>query len=173
MSVVLTISEREFEQANQLLKTLDLELRQIAVKSGLAKAADIVVAEAKRQVPQPGYPHDRPGKKPLRDTLTKKVDDYPGGTFVATVGAAYPAGAHAHLVHDGHEVWMPRPPGKKGAEAVNLGKKSRENRFLERAADNTSAQQVQAIISTLMDVDAGRIASLPMSTAASGERVAF
>ncbi len=149
ISVEVKIDEREFADANRLLASLDERLRKKAVTESLENAARVVVQQAKIEVPQPGYPFDRPGKKPLRDTISFEIRDYPSGTFVAVVGAQYPAGAHAHLIEFGHEIWLPTPPYRDNAPAKRTGRKTDPNRFMERASDNTRSQQVTAIENTL------------------------
>jgi hypothetical protein len=149
MSVEVKIDEREFANINRILQDLDKRVRKEAVTVGLQNASAIVVNEAKAHVPKPGYPFDKPGKKPLRDTIGFEVRDYPSGTFVAVIGAQYPAGAHAHLVESGHEIWLPSPPYKVGADTVATGKRTKPVPFMERAADNTQSRQIAAITSTL------------------------
>lgn len=149
MTADVRINNAEFSQAEALLAKLDAEMRSKAVPKSLERAADIIVAAAQREVPQPGYPGDDPKKKPLRDTIAKEVKTYPSGTVVAVVGPQYPAGAHGHLVHEGHEIWLPVPGYTKGADTVNTGRRSRPDPFLERAADGTTAAQGMAIVSTL------------------------
>jgi len=149
MSVEVKISESEFAEANALLQKVDQEMRRKAVPESLERAAKVVVDAAKVEVPQPGYPGDKPGKKPLRDTIAHEVRGYPSGTVVAVVGAQYPAGAHAHLVEKGHEIWLPSPPYTKGADSVSTGRRSEADPWLERASDNTQSRQIAAIMETL------------------------
>jgi len=150
MSVVeVKINESEFTAANALLAKVDKQLRGKAVEESLHRAAQVVVDAAKVEVPQPGYPGDKPGLKPLRDTISHEVRSYSSGTFVAIVGAQWPAGAHAMLVEKGHEIWLPSPPYTAGASTVNTGRRTEADPWLERASDNTQANQIGIIVSTL------------------------
>ena len=149
MTIELKIDDSEWLKAEALLQRVDRELRQEAVEESLEKASKIVEEEAKRQAPPPGYPGDKPRKKPLRDTISHKIEKYQSGNIVSIVGPQYPAGAHAHLVHEGHEIWVPKPPFTEGADTERTGQRTQPDKFLERAADNTQAAQAQAIVSTL------------------------
>jgi hypothetical protein len=63
----------------------------------LAAASKVVVKRARELVPKPGYAGDKPGLKPLRETIGHTVKTY-GQIFVAIIGPQRPAGAHGHLV---------------------------------------------------------------------------
>lgn len=149
------IDESEFRRASQLLKTVDDKIRREGLMEAFTKASEIVVASAKREVPQPGYPGDKSGKKPLRETIGFVIRDYSSGTMVAVIGPQYPAGAHGHLVHDGHEIWLPKPAHTEGADAVRTGRRTEADPFLERAGDNTAGEQQRVIVSTLQAKAAG------------------
>ena len=84
----------------------------------------------------------RPKAKPLNETIGVEVRDY-GIRQLAVVGPMYPAGAHGHLVEDGHEI-IARGEGKtKGKERTKGGSKSggqslgraKPNAFMRRAFD--------------------------------------
>lgn len=149
MTVQVTFNEADFTRADDLLRRLDRRVRKEAVHAAMKAASDIVVEAAKREVPQPGYPFDKPSKKPLRDTISFEIRDYPPDTVVSVVGPQYPAGAHAHLVEQGHEIWVPKPPFTEGADAERTGKRTQPDPFMERASDNTQGRQASAIVNTL------------------------
>jgi len=155
MTVEVKVDDREFAQADMLLKQLDKSLRVEGTKDALKAGGEVVVARAKQEVPQPGYPGDDPRKKPLKETITSVVREYhSSGTFVSIVGPAHPAGAHGHLVHEGHDIWLPNPPFTEGADTYNTGRRTDPDPFLERAADATVGQQTQAIVGALQRVAA-------------------
>lgn len=127
------------EETDKLLGQIPINLRRRSLKKALRKAGQVVAREARRLAPRPGYPGDKPGKKPLKNTIRVKVSDF-GEVQAAFVGPSYPEGAHGHLVEFGHEevLW-----GKRTGGFV------REKPFMRPAADSTEAQQREAIISTL------------------------
>ena len=128
--MTVEINEAEWANAHRLLDAVDRSVRKAATEEALKKASEVVVHAAKREVPQPGYPGDDPSKKPLRDTIAFVVREYEQtGTFVAVIGPQYPAGAHAHLVHEGHDIWLPSPPFTEGADTINTGRRTEPDPF--------------------------------------------
>ena len=107
------------------LAKMPLALRGKYLSRALKAVAGIVVDEAKRLCPQPGYPGDNPEFKPLRDTITSVVREY-SNSFSIFIGPSWPAGAHGHLVEFGHRT-------ASGQTAPHP--------FLRPAADNTKAKQ--------------------------------
>lgn len=126
-------------ETDKLLGQIPIELRSKTLKKALRKAGQVVAREARRLAPKPGYPGDKPGKKPLKNTIRVKIADY-GQTQAAFVGPSYPDGAHGHLVEYGHDkvLW-----GERTGEYV------RGKPFMRPSADSTEAQQREAIIGTL------------------------
>lgn len=84
-----------------LLDKITAVNRAPAVIAAAKEAGNIVAADARPRITAPGYDGDKPGKVPLRDTIKTVVREYPGVT-VMLVGAAWPDGAHGHLVEYGH-----------------------------------------------------------------------
>jgi hypothetical protein len=99
-----TVRIEGFEEADRLLaKIADPAERNKAFTAGLRAAGNVVKTRAKELVPKPGYPGDKPGLKPLRDTLSVLVKQY-SDVWVAVVGPSRPAGRHGHLVEYGHRL---------------------------------------------------------------------
>lgn len=92
------------DEADALLGKVALAMRGPALKTAMRKSLKPGVARAKQLCPK-GGPRvgKKAGKKHLADTITSAVRDY-GEVIVGVAGAAYPAGAHAHLVEFGHDV---------------------------------------------------------------------
>lgn len=131
----VTVTDRR--QTERLLSQMPRELRGKQLKKAVRSANNIVATEARRRVPKPGYPGDKPDKKPLRDTIKVVVRE--GSRFVASfVGPTWPDGAHGHLVEHGHFT------------VTNIGLGFVAGRpFLRPAADLTEPKQRQVIIKTL------------------------
>jgi len=138
MSAIRT-SIKEAGNVDALLGRLPLEMREKRIKKALKKAIGVVVKEAKRRAPKPGYPGDKPDKKPLKDTIGSVIRGQ-GDKIIAVGGPLYPAGAHGHLIEDGHqEVLWGQPTGRRVPAYP----------FLRPAADETKEQQTQAMIDEL------------------------
>jgi hypothetical protein len=91
-------------QADRMLSQIEAQARGAAIDRVLRDAGNLLKKTVREILPKPGYPGDKEGLKPLRDTVTVKVKNYQGGFFkVLIVGYALPAGAHGHLVEFGHE----------------------------------------------------------------------
>ncbi len=87
--------------AATLVERIEANLRAGALTRAAKSAGEIVAADAKPRITAPGYKGDKKGLKPLRDNVIVVVRDYPTIT-IAFVGAAWPGGAHGHLVEHGH-----------------------------------------------------------------------
>jgi hypothetical protein len=86
-----------------------------AVESALKPAGRIFAKAITAAAPSPGYPGDKPNRKPLKESIAYKIKSYrsrrkgqrgrrgkkSGISFLA-VGGKWPEGAHAHLVERGH-----------------------------------------------------------------------
>lgn len=131
------------DEANNMLQNIDSVNRLLHVAIALNKAAKIVQKRAKELCSPPGYPGDKPDKKPLRDTIgvVERVYDH---AIVVVVGPQYPAGAHGHLVEFGHEkvLWGVQMPG----ETVTA------KPFMRPAADETRSAQESEIVGHLKSV---------------------
>ncbi len=135
------------DEANTLLEEFPTTSRMLGLKKGFRAAAEIVQKRAKELCPAPGYPGDKPGLKPLRDTIGIAVREY-SHALVVLVGPQYPAGAHGHLVEFGHNMvlWGERTDEKVPPKP-----------FMRPAAFETRELQTQAIVGVLQS----HLASLP------------
>lgn len=159
----LEISEEFFSELDKELAGLEIIQRMPAVKAGMRKAGNIVAQRYRENIPRPEKRTGaKAGKKHLADTVAVKVSDYPSGKVLAVVGAQYPAGAHGHLVEEGHRqvVGGKASTGKTvtGPESVvkAMGKTGRvvghvEGRhYLQKAVDATKGQVEEAFRETVI-----------------------
>ena len=82
-----------FAEVDKQLAQLPIELRGKSLKDAMKKAAKVIADRARVLVPPPGYPGDKPGFKPLRDTIVAR-DSSARDT---TSGLVRAAGRHTHL----------------------------------------------------------------------------
>ena len=82
---------------------LNANERGTIIPKAIRAVAKVVQKAARQTVPQPGYPGDKPGLKPLRDTIAIKVIEY-SRAKVAIVSPQWPAGAHGWNVEFGHRI---------------------------------------------------------------------
>lgn len=135
----LQIDKASWARMDSLLSKLALEMRQRHVKRAVAKGARVVARAMRQRCPKPGYPGDKPQYKPLRDTISVVVREY-GKRTHATIGPAYPAGSHGHLVEFGHEEIL---FGKK------TGNRVPPHPFARPAFDESKGKATQAIVESL------------------------
>jgi hypothetical protein len=91
----------EMPEAAELIDRIEALSRSEAIRKAAKQAGEIVAADARPRITPPGYPGDKPDKKPLRDSIRVVVREYPGVTLML-IGASYPHGSHGHLVEYGH-----------------------------------------------------------------------
>lgn len=132
MGLTITTTVQEDRNTLELLQRVAIGLRGPIAKKARLAAGRIVAGSARQRVTGPGYKGDKPGLKPLRDTM-RTVDRDRGTTFV---GPEYPAGAHGRLVELGHD--------------AEDGSRVPAYPFLRPAADETTAQQQQVMADTLI-----------------------
>lgn len=130
------------EAADRLAKSAPVILRD-EVRKALRKAGQVVIKRAKQLVPPPGYPGDKPGLKPLRDTIGQEIKDG-RTTYFTVVGPKYPAGAHGYLVEVPHQHFSHGQP---------TGGMTEPHPFMEPAAESTKPQQRQAMVKILEELD--------------------
>jgi hypothetical protein len=104
MQVSLQLNPDIIAQVDKELAGLGMLSRMPAIKKGLRNAGNVVRKRVQETLPKPGYPGDKPGLKPLRDTVATKVKEYPTGAVVAIVGYEWGAGSHGHNVEHGHRI---------------------------------------------------------------------
>lgn len=104
----IEIDKASWDAADKLLAKIDQAVRGKTVDQGLRKIGNQVKSQTKSLLPKPGYPGDKPGLKPLRDTLKVKIINYRDGAVkVMVVGYTYSrtkgeGGNHGHLLEGGH-----------------------------------------------------------------------
>lgn len=136
-SVSITVNESA--NFDKLLAEVPILIREQGLKKALGKTLRVVRDKAKQLAPvgraRTGRKAD---KKHLRATITSAIRDY-GAVKVGVVGAAYPAGAHAHLVEFGHDV-------------VRNGKvvgRAAPRPFMRPAVEQTKTEQHAAFVNEL------------------------
>lgn len=145
MPATLDISDDVLQQIDKELAKLSIIQRSPVLKRGLRAAGAIVKKRYRDLIPPPGYAGDKPGLKPLRQTVSDKFIEYPSGRLVEVVGAAYPAGAHAHLLEEGHE---------KVLWGRHVGGSVRAFHYLQQAVAGTQSAQDAAILKVMREATA-------------------
>lgn len=120
-SAQVSVQITGWKEIGEQLERLPIEARGIELEKAVRKGLNRIKKRARELVPPPGYPGDKPGLKPLRDTIGTVLRRYKGGVVIAgVVGPEYPAGAHGHLVEHGHRIavrgtgtLMPKPWSKR------------------------------------------------------------
>lgn len=129
----------ETGSTDAMLGRIEIAMRGKALVTATRAALKPVVRVAKQLV-RKGGPRTgkKAGKKHLADTITSAVRDY-GEVKVGVAGAAYPAGAHAHLLEYGHDVVR---DGKVVGRAPPYP-------WLRPAAEQTKGEQTTAFVDSL------------------------
>lgn len=132
-----------WEELQRALERVDDTLVGRTKLEAVKAAGEVVARQAKALCPR----GESDGEKPLADTIGVEVRDY-GERALAVIGPEYPAGAHGHLVEQGHEIvtWDGRRTGKRATPKP----------FVRPAFEATKDQQVaamQAVVSrTLAEI---------------------
>lgn len=101
---MLSVQTIETGNTEKALERVAMEMRGAAVLVALRKSLKPARDRAKALCPKGGPRIGVKGdKKHLRDTITVVTRDL-GEVKMGLMGAAYPAGAHAHLVEFGHNI---------------------------------------------------------------------
>lgn len=132
------------KEAEALMDRLPKEMQGQKMIESMRASGNVVKREAKRRVPVGDERHNR-GKKAFKDTIGVVVRHYSNGVFYMLVGAAYPAGAHSHLVEFGHDVVISRGPNK----GRKVGVKAAAKEFMAPAIDSTKTETRQVFFSKL------------------------
>ena len=128
-----------YDELLKTLKRIDDTLTGQLMRDMVKAAGEVVAKEAKRLCPR-GDPADKPDLKPLNETIAVEVRDY-GLRTMAVIGPQYPAGAHGHLVENGHEIVS---HGKR------TGERTAPKPFVRPAFDGTGRQQMAAMEALIM-----------------------
>ena len=116
--------------------------------NALAAAGKAVIRNAKPRVPR-GDPKHHPEKKALWRTLAVVKRSYKGGKIhMAVVGPQYPAGAHGHLVEEGHDVLVSRG-SRAGQKPLSGSPWVPGKEFMAPAITATKQQQETEIIESI------------------------
>lgn len=167
MTATIDISASKELEA-ELLR-LEAAARSPALIRGL-RAGGAVVAKRLRQIlPKPGYPGDKPGFKPLRDTVKAQVKEYQqGSVVVAVVGYEWGAGSHGHLVEYGHDIVTggSSPASSAARQSARVSKTGRRGKgvisgrvegryYLKSASESTRPEQDQAMLAAIQAAVSG------------------
>lgn len=118
---------------------------------GLRKVGNTIKSQTKAILPKPGYPGDKPGLTPLRETMKVKVKDYGGGAVkVMVVGYTYSktpgvGGNHGHLLEGGHDIVVGGPKTKGGTVVGHV----QPYEYMVTVAETTRPQQQASFIATV------------------------
>lgn len=113
------------------------------ISGALRKMGNVVARRARQLVPPPGYPGDKPDKKPLRDTIGVEIKY--GRQRYAVIGPMRPAGAHGHLVEFSHRYF---------AWGVDTGRMTEPHPFMGPAAQETIPRQNAIAAEAIRKMDA-------------------
>lgn len=162
MAGTVRITGDLFETLDADLSKIDLMSKSKAVTSGMRKALNVPKRRLKGDLPKPGYPGDKPGLKPLRETPSVSVKHYGSGVVLGVLGYAQPTGAHGMLLELGHRIvtggTSSNPIRRKSVRVAKdrskTGKGTQhgfvEGRFyLEKAASATESQQFAILETTI------------------------
>lgn len=100
MTIEMKVIDNSREAA-ALIDKLEAEVRGAELVKAVRKAGNLVKRHTIPRITPPGYPGDKKGKAPLRESIIVAVREYQNAT-VAFVGGAWPQGAHMHLYEFGH-----------------------------------------------------------------------
>jgi len=111
----ITIDDQSLKQMDETLAAIAMAARGPAVTKAIRDVGRVIATRTRAVLPKPGYERftrtknekykDKHEPKPLEATPTTKVIDRAGGVIkVGIIGYAWPAGAHGHLVEQGHRM---------------------------------------------------------------------
>lgn len=124
----------------------DVLLHGPAVGVAMRAVGREINKDVKSQLPKPGYPGDKPGLTPLRETLRVRTKNYQRGAFkVAIIGYTRPDGSHGHLLEGGHDMVV---GGKKGEGGVVVGYVQAQE-YMIRIVRETKSRQNRTMITAL------------------------
>ena len=138
----ISLDPSAMRQATRILDNIEEMVRGPAITTVLRGIGNQIKSDVRAVLPKPGYPGDKPGFKPLRDTMLVKVKNYSGGaTKVLVTGYAWPAGAHGQPLEAGHEKYLwgehiegsPVDPHPYMAEVVAAGQVQYDRTLIEGA----------------------------------------
>ena len=138
--IQIEIGETDFVER---LEKLEANLRRKALRAAVNDAVRIAAGEIRRRAPKPGYKGDKPGKTPLKKSITHATRSL-DHAVVGFAGARWPDGAHVHLVEFGHEMVISR--GKRKGRRVG---RVRANPFIRPAARAVRRKMEKAMVARI------------------------
>lgn len=150
----IIIDKATFAEADKLLAKIEREVRGPAVTAALRSVGRGVIQKTRAVLPKAGYhrftrpkhlPYDdKEEPKPLEKTMVVKIVNYADGAIkVAIIGYAWPAGAHGHLVEQGHDLVK---GGSKKSGGVVIGHVEPAE-YMIRVVEETRSQQNSDLLS--------------------------
>lgn len=105
MQSSVQISDDFFRTVDRQLSQFEIIGRSKVLDAGIRKGLNLVKSRVRDILPKPGYPGDKPGLKPLRDTVSVRIRRYQNDRYVVgMVGYEWGAGSHGHVVEHGHRI---------------------------------------------------------------------
>ena len=99
------IDPSSLRQAERILDQIEQMVRGPAITNVLRGVGNQIKSDVREVLPKPGYPGDKEGLTPLRDTMLVKVKNYSNGAVkVLVTGYRWPEGAHGQPLEAGHHV---------------------------------------------------------------------
>jgi len=132
-----------FTEVDKQLAQLPIELRGKTLKAAMKKAAQVIASRARVLVPPPGYPGDKPGFKPLRETIVAKGSS----SRDTTTGQVRAAGQHSHLVEGAYfknGQWI-NVDVRHTSHGQKTGTILAKHPFIQPAEEHTKSAQEAAI----------------------------
>lgn len=119
----IVISSTGFDEADKRLSRIPVAVRGKSAKSAVRAAARVVANQYRKELQSrkkkrtqrrnekgqylaATQEERKDGKPPLASLVTVRVVQYQSGNTVAVAGAKWDGGRHAHLVEEGHQMWL-------------------------------------------------------------------
>ena len=97
------VTSEGFPQADKLLARLPVAVRGKAARSATRASARVVANQYRKNLPRT----NENKTKHLADLVKVRVVEYEAtGRTVAVAGTEWAGGQHAHLVEEGHDMWL-------------------------------------------------------------------
>jgi hypothetical protein len=152
----LEIDEAAFKAVDVELSRLEANARGPAINRALRAIGNGIGNRTRAILPKAGYlRHTRPSGmpykdkgelKPLGETPTTKIVEYAGGMIkVAVIGYAWPAGAHGHLVEQGHDLVKGGSKKKGGRVVAHVAPAEYMVRVVVETREQQSADLINAV----------------------------
>jgi len=152
MSVTVKIDDDAMQALGEKLEQLPMLYRNRALRKSIKAMGKPLIKRWRQLIPnRPKQPGRETGV--YRKSLKSKVVDYPSNVVVLIVGSESGKAPHAHLVEQGHEMWVPKQVWKqetgfvarRETTAVQTGRRVEGKHYGEMAVEQTQAQQYWAM----------------------------